>query len=162
MGSNQILRRGNCFLLDRFTDWTWRIDPPKKGEVMGEWPRSNPTDTDYPAVFPNKGRWCCGDSCATSMARQDFETCAIGVLSTGVEVNIGCVHWGHTCRFRYFYYLRPMRIGVDLTCGCSSTVIRYPNRNLRGVTPQPQRPSTWDPIESPPEWPGGISKPPPE
>jgi hypothetical protein len=97
--------------------------------------------------------------------RQDFETCAIGVLPSGVELNLGCVFWGHECSFTYkivWSESAPLpRHGCGThsqRCRCTSTYSRYPRASQTiNIVPQPQKPSNWDPSISPPSHPGGVA-----
>jgi hypothetical protein len=130
---------------------------------MATWPPLNPDMTDYPAIYPHFGRFYCGDGCATGFGRQDFETCAMGILPSGQEINIGCVHWGHICNFRYESVLIHIHYSTghggcfaNVECNCSSTIQRYPGDRLYGITPQPPKPGGWDPSVDQPTWPGGF------
>jgi RHS repeat-associated protein len=93
----------------------WHSDPP--ADVNYIWCK-DPTSskechplglladyTDYPGGGSVAGSqqyiFGCPGICATDTLTQLFETCAVGELPNGKEKIIGCVIWGHSCKYTY-------------------------------------------------------------
>jgi hypothetical protein len=153
--SRKSFRGGTCNGIPGFND-PWHPDPPGKDESVPAKPPINRIAkmTDAPAHYFQSG-WFCGDGCSESYGRQDFETCAIGILPGGRHVNLGCIHWGHECDIEYSLeasYSFIANTGVTHCvnrCGCKSKIRRYPKGMTDSIHPVSQKPMTWDPYHDP-------------
>lgn len=140
---------------------TWHDDPPGENESTPAKPPAGgiASMTDAPALYFSPG-WTCGDGCSFNWARSDFETCAIGVLPSGLQVNLGCVYWGHECSVEHYIteYIDHIMTNTGVThclkrnrCDCKleTPIARYPAGNPESIPSVPQRPTSWDPMHDP-------------